>query len=141
MRADSVEFAHNSERQFAKLLDFYGMDWEYETTSFGIVFDDAGQAVRHFTPDFYLPEQQQYIEITTMNQKLVTKKNRKVRLLALHHPDVKCKILYQRDYLHLVIKYGLEDPDQNDELVPPTRMPGAPQVVRLGEDGGLELPA
>ena len=117
------------------------MDWEYETTSFGIVFDDAGQAVRHFTPDFYLPEQQQYIEITTMNQKLVTKKNRKVRLLALHHPDVKCKILYQRDYLHLVIKYGLEDPDQNDELVPPTRMPGAPQVVRLGEDGGLELPA
>lgn len=117
------------------------MDWEYETTSFGIVFGEAGQAVRHFTPDFYLPEQQQYIEITTMNQKLVTKKNRKVRLLALHHPDVKCKILYQRDYLHLVIKYGLEDPDQNDELVPPTRMPGAPQVVRLGEDGRLELPA
>ena len=134
-----VEFAHNSERQFAKLLDFYGMDWEYEPTSFDIVFDEKGAAVRHFTPDFYLPEQQQYIEITTMNQKLVTKKNRKVRLLALHHPEVKCKILYQRDYLHLVIKYGLEDPDQNDELVPPSRIPGAPQVVRLGEDAGWEL--
>jgi hypothetical protein len=67
-----------------------------------------------------------------MNQKLVTKKNRKVRLLRQHHPDVECKIFYQRDYLHLLVKYGLAPVD--DESPPaPTRIPGPPQVVNLGE--------
>ncbi len=78
-----------------------------------------------------------------MNQKLVTKKNRKIRLLHQLHPGVHCKILYQRDYLHLVQKYGLEEPDQLDEGAPPTRMPGRPQIVRLDADGSdaSELPA
>ena len=70
-----------------------------------------------------------------MNQKLVTKKNRKVRLLHQLHPDVRCKILYQRDYLHLVVKYGLEEPDQLEEVTAPTRMPGRPQVRRVSSEG------
>ena len=106
-----------------------------------IGYDEAGEPARYFTPDFYLPGEGTYIEITTMNQKLVTKKNRKIRLLAQHHPEVSCRILYQRDYLHLVIKYGLEEPDQNEEMVPPTRMPGAPRIVRLDDDGRWEQPA
>ena len=69
-----------------------------------------------------------------MNQKLVTKKNRKVRLLREHHPEVKCKSFYQRDYLHLLIKYGLATEDVEDEELPaPTRIPGPVQVVNLGE--------
>ncbi len=72
-----------------------------------------------------------------MNQKLVTKKNRKVRRLLELHPDVRCKILYQRDYLHLVVKYGLEEPRQLDEVPLPSRIPGPPQVVRL-DDAGTE---
>jgi hypothetical protein len=64
---------------------------------------------QQFTPDFYLPDWDLYIEITTMNQKLVTRKNRKVRRLQELYPGVKCKIFYQRDYLSLVTKYGLED--------------------------------
>ncbi len=79
-----------------------------------------------------------FIEITTMNQKLVTKKNKKVRQLKTLHPDIKCKVFYQRDYLHLVIKYGLEEPDHMAEAVTPTRMPGRPEVVRL-EDRGERL--
>jgi hypothetical protein len=76
-----------------------------------------------------------YIEITTMNQRLVTKKNRKVRRLREVHPDVKCKVFYQRDYLHLLLKYGLED---GDELLPvPSRLPGPPQVTDLGERRGV----
>lgn len=67
-----------------------------------------------------------------MNQKLVTKKNRKVRLLSAHHPHIRCKIFYQRDYLHLLIKYGLEAPDQLDDQPTPTRIPGPVQVVNLG---------
>ena len=65
-----------------------------------------------FTPDFYLPAYDLYIEITTLNQKLVTRKNRKVRRLAELHPDVKVKVLYQRDYVSLLVKYGLEDASQ-----------------------------
>ena len=79
-----------------------------------------------------------FIEITTMNQKLVTKKNRKVRRLKTLHPDIKCKVFYQRDYLHLVVKYGLDEPDHLDEAVPPTRIPGRPEIVRL-EDRGERL--
>ena len=109
LKSDSIGFAHASERQFARLLDFYAIDWEYEPTSFDIDFDADGVVVARFTPDFYLPAYDLYIEITTLNQKLVTKKNRKVRRLRERYPEVKCKIFYQRDYLSLVTKYGLED--------------------------------
>ena len=76
-----VRFAHNSERQFAKLLDFYGIAWEYEPRTFTLERDRDGRPVQAFTPDFYLPAYDLYIEITTLNQKLVTKKNRKARRL------------------------------------------------------------
>jgi len=107
--SDTVRFAHASERQFAKLLDFYQIAWEYEPTSFPIAWDREGTPVQRFTPDFYLSEFDLYIEITTLNQKLVTKKNRKVRRLRERYPEIRCKIFYQRDYLSLVTKYGLED--------------------------------
>jgi len=73
-----------------------------------------------------------------MNQKLVTKKNKKVKRLKAIHPDVKCKVFYQRDYLQLVVKYGLEEPDHLEESVAPTRMPGSPAITRL-EDRGERL--
>jgi hypothetical protein len=110
--ADTIAFAHNSERQFARLLDFYRVEWEYEPTAFPIEWDGAGHAVQHFRPDFYLPRFDLYIEITTLNQRLVTKKNRKVRRLRELYPDVHIKVLYQRDYLSLLVKYGLEPPSQ-----------------------------
>ncbi|MGH2738880.1 MAG: hypothetical protein ACRDH6_00095 [Actinomycetota bacterium] len=108
-KSDTVEFAHASERQFAQLLDFYQIDWEYEPRSFDLDRDRDGNVTQQFTPDFFLPAYNLYIEITTMNQKLVTKKNRKVRRLREIYPEIKCKIFYQRDYLSLVTKYGLED--------------------------------
>ena len=108
-KSDTVRFAHASERQFAQLLDFYGIEWEYEPRTFTLEIDDAGNPAGGFTPDFYLPAQDLYIEITTLNQKLVTKKNRKVRRLRERYPEIRCKVFYQRDYLSLVTKYGLED--------------------------------
>jgi hypothetical protein len=109
LQSDVIGFAHASERQFAQLLDFYGIGWAYEPTSFDIEWNAAGVVTRRFTPDFYLPAFDLYIEITTLNQNLVTKKNRKVRLLRERYPEVRCKVFYQRDYLSLVTKYGLED--------------------------------
>ncbi len=98
------------------LLDFYLIEWRYEPTTFDIEWDRRGNPSQRFSPDFYLPEFDLYIEITTLNQKLVTKKNRKVRRLTSLYPDVRCRILYQRDYLNLLIKYGLEEPSQGSSL-------------------------
>jgi len=108
-KSDAVSFAHASERQFARLLDFYQIEWEYEPRSFDLERDLEGNVIQRFTPDFYLPQYDLFIEITTLNQKLVTKKNRKVRRLREQYPEINCKIFYQRDYLSLVRKYGLED--------------------------------
>jgi hypothetical protein len=119
--ADTITFAHNSERQFARLLDFYRVEWEYEPTAFPIEWDAAGHAVQHFRPDFHLPGFGLYIEITTLNQRLVTKKNRKVRRLRELYPDVRIKVLYQRDYLSL--------------LDPPAR-PGVSTLVGAAGTGG-----
>jgi hypothetical protein len=117
-----TRFAHNSERQFAKLLDFYDIEWEYEPRTFVLEWDRDGSPQQAFSPDFYLPAYDLYIEITTLNQRLVTKKNRKVRRLRELHPEVKVKIFYQRDYLALLVKYGLEAPSQDapvDDRVEP----------------------
>lgn len=109
LKSGSTDFAHASERQFASLLDFYGIEWDYEPRSFDLEWDDEGKVTRRFTPDFYLPAYDLFIEITTLNQKLVTKKNGKVRRLRELYPGIHCKIFYQRDYLSLVQKYRLEN--------------------------------
>jgi hypothetical protein len=109
---ERVDFAHNAERQLAKLLDFYGVRWEYEPQTFVLEWDANGNATRGFTPDFYLPAYDLFIEITTLSQKLVTKKNAKVRRLRELHPEIQVRILYQRDYVGLLEKYGLEEPEQ-----------------------------
>ena len=125
---EQVRFAHNSERQFAKLLDFYGVLWEYEPRTFVLESDRIGNPVQAFTPDFYLPAYDRFIEITTLNQKLVTKKNRKARRLRELYPEVEITVLYQRDYLHLLVKYGLEPPSQLvDSLGPPQPLDLFPQ--------------
>jgi hypothetical protein len=89
--------------------------WEYEPRTFTLEENHQGHTVQAFTPDFYLPAYDLYIEITTLNQKLVTKKNRKARRLQERYPGTNIKVLYQRDYLHLLVKYGLEPPSQLGE--------------------------
>lgn len=102
-----TRFAHPSERVAAQILDFYRIAWEYEPTTFPLEWDKHGNVLASFAPDFYLPEFDLYIELTTMNQKLVTKKNRKVRRLKELYPDVSIKILYQKDFRKLLFKYGI----------------------------------
>jgi hypoxanthine phosphoribosyltransferase len=100
-------FAHESEAEFARLLDFYGIRWEYEPRSFPLQRDAHGRVVESFNPDFFLPELDLYIELTTLKQSLVTKKNRKLRRLRELYPNVRVKIFYGRDYRSLLFKYGL----------------------------------
>ncbi|MDP2726692.1 MAG: hypothetical protein Q8P59_04040, partial [Dehalococcoidia bacterium] len=101
----STRFAHPSEEEFARILDFYRIDWRYEPRSFPLVWD-GNTAVEMFTPDFYLPDLDLYIELTTMKQSLVTSKNRKVRKLKELYPEINIKLLYKKDYHRLLAKYG-----------------------------------
>ncbi|MBI4507653.1 MAG: hypothetical protein HY691_19150 [Chloroflexi bacterium] len=102
-----ARFAHPSERAFAELLDFYQVAWEYEKRSFPLAWNKSGIATESFTPDFYLPEFDLYVELTTLRQPLVTRKNRKLRRLRELYPDVRIKLLYRHDVHKLVAKYGL----------------------------------
>ena len=106
-RRAAVVFAHDSERQFAGLLDFYGVRWEYEPVQFVLEWDERGRQKSAFRPDFYLPDHGCFIEVTTLNQRLVTRKNAKVRRLKELYPEVEVKLLYQRDVLALAAKYHL----------------------------------
>jgi cytidylate kinase len=102
-------FAHPSEEMFANLLDFYRIAWEYEPRSFPIQYDANGGVLESFTPDFYLAEFDLYVELTTMKQSLVTRKNRKVRLLRELYPHLNIRVYYQKDFENLIFKYGLAE--------------------------------
>jgi hypoxanthine phosphoribosyltransferase len=109
-RVTSTQFAHESEVEFARILDFYGITWIYEPRSFPLRWDGE-RIVEAFTPDFFLPDLNLYIELTTMRQRLATEKNRKVRLLRELYPEIKIRLLNKRDYLRLLGKYGYGPPE------------------------------
>ncbi len=106
--AEPPRFAHPAERECAKVLDFHGIRWDYEPRTFELAWDETGRVTEAFTPDFYLPDQDLYLEITVMKQSLVTRKNRKLRKLRALYPEVKVKLFYRRDVEHLARRFNLE---------------------------------
>jgi hypothetical protein len=111
-QVDSVKepprFANEAERECAKVLDFYGVPWEYEPHTFVLEETEDGNIAQAFTPDFFLPEQNLYLEITVMKQRLVTRKNRKLRKLRERYPEVRVKLFYKRDIERLAQRYRLD---------------------------------
>ena len=100
-------FQNPAELEYAKILDWHGIPWQYEPTTFVLARDEEGRVVEAFTPDFYLPEQDLYLEVTVMKQSLVTRKNRKLRKIRALYPEVKVKLFYERDFARLASRYGL----------------------------------
>jgi hypoxanthine phosphoribosyltransferase len=103
---DGTRFAHASEAEMARILDFYAVRWEYEPTTFPILWNLDGDVVESFAPDFYLPELELFLEMTTLKQRLVRKKNRKLRRLRELYPDIRIKLFYARDFRAMMLKYG-----------------------------------
>ena len=99
-------FAHASEAEMARILDFYAVRWEYEPHTFPILWNLEGAVIESFAPDFYLPDLGIYLEMTTLRQRLVRKKNRKLRRLRELYPDLRVKLFYARDFRALMLKYG-----------------------------------
>jgi len=105
-RRPGPAFAHASEAEFARILDFYQVAWEYEPQVFPILWDLDGNLLESFAPDFYLPDLELFVELTTLQQRLVRKKNRKVRRLRELYPNLRIKLFYARDFRALMLKYG-----------------------------------
>ncbi|HEY5059408.1 MAG TPA: hypothetical protein VII51_10375 [Gaiellaceae bacterium] len=101
-------FASQAELECAKVLDYYGVPWLYEPTTFILEQAEDGRVTEAFAPDFYLPDQELYVEITVMKQSLVTRKNRKLRKLRERYPDVKIKLFYKRDLERLAQHFNLD---------------------------------
>jgi hypoxanthine phosphoribosyltransferase len=98
-------FAHPAEVEFAAFLDFYRIRWQYEPRSFPLRWRD-GRVAEMFTPDFYLPEQDLFVELTTMKQSLVTRKNRKIRRLRELYPNVNVTLMNRKAFHELLGRFG-----------------------------------
>jgi hypoxanthine phosphoribosyltransferase len=105
--SEPPRFANRIEVECAKILDYYGVPWDYEPHTFVLERDEDGRVLRAFTPDFYLPEQDLFIEVTVMKQSLVTRKNKKLREVQELYPGLKVKLFYRRDIERLAQRYRL----------------------------------
>ena len=101
-------FVHEAEATFAQILDYYGITWEYEPRTFPLEWDESGNVTEAFAPDFYLPDQKLYIELTTLRPQLTTRKNRKLRRMKELYPDINIKLFKRADLRSLMVKYGLD---------------------------------
>jgi hypothetical protein len=141
-------FAHASEAEFARILDFYEVRWEYEPRTFPILWTLDGAVVESFSPDFWLPDLELFVELTTLKQSLVRKKNRKLRRLRELYPDVRIKLFYGRDFRALMLKYGKlglfgEMSGTLGQATPPNRSatpaePSPAPTIHLAPDAPLE---
>ena len=102
------KFVHRIEETFAQILDYYGIRWQYEPQTFDLEWDRNGRVTVAFTPDFYLPDEELYVELTTLRPKLMRHKNRKLRRMHELYPDVKIKLFRRQDLRDMMFKYGMD---------------------------------
>lgn len=102
------QFSHQIEEEFARILDYYGIEWQYEPRTFPLVWDEAGNVTTAFSPDFYLPGQDLYVELTTLRPKLIRHKNRKIHQMNELYPEINIKLFKRDDLRNLMIKFGLD---------------------------------
>lgn len=103
------QFVHPIEEVFARILDFYGIQWEYEPRTFPLKWDNEGNILEAFTPDFFLPEQNLFVELTTLRPRLTTKKNRKLKRLKELYPDINIKLFKRRELRNMMLRFGLRE--------------------------------
>jgi len=108
----AVTFVHPAEEMLARIMDYYGVTWQYEPKTLDLEWNEQGKVTLAFTPDFYLPDQDLYIELTTLRPNLSAKKNKKMRLMQELHPEVQIKLMKRRDMRDMMVKYVLYDEAQ-----------------------------
>ncbi|NLV73482.1 MAG: hypothetical protein GXY52_02185 [Chloroflexi bacterium] len=104
---EAISFSHPSEAEFAQVLDFFGVAWRYEPTTFPIYWDEQGNLLEAFSPDFYLVEQDLYVELTTLRAKLMKVKHRKIRRMRELYPEINIRLWDRADYMGFMQRFGL----------------------------------
>ncbi len=110
---EEEKFMHPSEEEFAHMLDFYRIHWEYEPRTFLLEWDSEGNVLEAFSPDFYLPDQDLYIELTTQKPKQAWKKNRKIRRMKELYPDISVRLIDKRGFESLLKKHHPDSYEQD----------------------------
>lgn len=136
---EEARFAHESEEEFAGILDFYGVRWQYEPRTFPLKHADDGRIIEAFSPDFYLTDLDLFIELTTLKQGLVTDKHRKMRRLRELYPEIKIKLLHKRDYLSLLSKYGIGAVNEHEQMAVREVLVSATQLERRINEIGAQI--
>ena len=136
---DEARFAHESEEEFAGLLDFYGVRWQYEPRTFPLRHGENGSVLEAFAPDFYLTDLDLYIELTTLKQGLVTEKHRKLRTLRQLYPGIQIKLLHKKDYLTLLSKYGIGAVNEQEQMAVSEVLISATEIERRVNELGAEI--
>ncbi len=136
---EDARFAHESEEEFARLLDFYGVRWQYEPRTFPLQRGDDGRIIEAFSPDFYLVDLDLYIELTTLKQGLVTDKHRKLRRLQELYPQIQIKLLHRRDYLSLLTKYGIGAVNEQEQMAVREVLYSASEIERRLNELGTQI--
>src|SRR5581483_5847740 len=130
-------FMHMSEAEFGGILDFYGIEWRYEPRSFPFRWEH-GRVMEAFTPDFYLPQFDLYVELTTLKSGLRAEKNRKLRLLKEMYPEVNIRLFHKAELFRFLTKYGYgpmgpdDVPDVHRILIPANKL--QQRVAELGTE-------
>ena len=109
---ETPRFAHPVEATLARILDYYGVEWVYEPRTFPLEWDKDGNVTLAFSPDFYLPQEDLYLELTTLRPQLIRHKNRKMRRMKELYPEVNIKLLKRQDIRDMMVKFGLEEEAQ-----------------------------
>ena len=114
----NTKFKNETEEEFARILSMYNIEWIYEPKTFPVEWDAEGNVTMAISPDFYLPKFNLYLELTTMDQRYVTKKNKKMRLVRELYPGTNIRIVYKKDFNELVdrlkLSGGITDANQED---------------------------
>jgi hypoxanthine phosphoribosyltransferase len=110
---EDIVWSHPSEKEFAHVLDYFGIEWRYEPTTFPLRWDKEGNLLEGFSPDFYLVEQELYVELTTLRPRLMRDKHRKVRRLRELYPEVNVRLWDRRDFVRFLERFGLESHRQD----------------------------
>ena len=104
---ECMKFAHPSEKTFSEHLDLFDIEWIYEPVSFPLEWG-SGSIKKMFTPDFYLPTLNLFVEITTMNQNLITKKRKKLKMAKKLYPNLNFKLFNEKDFYNILSKNNSE---------------------------------
>ncbi len=123
-----------SEIPFAKVLDMYQIRWIYEPKTFPLEMDEKGNVTLAFSPDFYLPDYNLYLELTVMDQRYTGTKKKKARLLNELYPGTNIQVIFQRDYDHLIRSLSTAGEMMSDNGLPNKPLNNSISSDDAGED-------